>query len=144
MKPYAESSEVNKAPILAVLRGIFTEHKLILEIASGTGQHAVHFAEQMPHLTWQPSELSKNLPGIQAWLDEAKLPNVLPPIAIDVNGACWSSTKVDACAFMDHTTTTEPLPQRATRASMFGLNHAILKATYAILKPSMNWLHHTV
>jgi SAM-dependent methyltransferase len=96
MKPYAESSEVNKAPILAVLRGIFTEHKLILEIASGTGQHAVHFAEQMPHLTWQPSELSENLPGIQAWLDEAKLPNVLPPIAIDVNDARWPSTKVDA------------------------------------------------
>ncbi|MDX8385849.1 MAG: DUF938 domain-containing protein [Gallionella sp.] len=96
MKPYAESSEKNKAPILAVLRDIFAERKHVLEIASGTGQHAVHFARQMPHLTWQPSELPVNLPGIQTWLDEAQLPNVLPPIALDVNDAHWPATKVDA------------------------------------------------
>jgi len=95
MKPYAESSERNKAPILAVLRSIFAERKHILEIASGTGQHAVHFAGEMPHLTWQPSELPENLSGIQAWLDEARLPNVLPPIALDVNDAQWPATKAD-------------------------------------------------
>ena len=96
MKPYAESSEVNKAPILAILRDIFSKRKHVLEIASGTGQHAVHFAGEMPHLTWQPSELPQNLLGIQAWLDDAQLPNVLPPIAIDVNDAHWLATKVDA------------------------------------------------
>jgi len=89
MKPYAESSEVNKGPILAVLKEIFADRKQVLEIASGTGQHAVHFGRELPHLTWQPSELPQHLAGIQAWLDEAQLPNVLSPLAIDINDASW-------------------------------------------------------
>ena len=96
MKPYAESSEKNKAPILAVLREIFADRKRVLEIASGTGQHAVLFAAELPYLTWQPSELSQNLAGIQAWLDEAQLPNVLAPLAIDVNDERWPVSSVDA------------------------------------------------
>jgi len=93
MKPYAESSEVNKGPILAVLKEIFAERKRVLEIASGTGQHAVYFGRELPHLTWQPSELPQHLPGIQAWLDEAQLPNVLAPLALDVNDSHWSFFK---------------------------------------------------
>ncbi len=89
MKPYAESCEVNKAPILAVLKEIFADRKRVLEIASGTGQHAVHFARELPHLVWQPSERAQNLAGIRAWLDEAQLPNVLAPLALDVNDAHW-------------------------------------------------------
>jgi len=96
MKPYSESSEVNKLPILPVLKEIFAESRLVLEFASGTGQHAVYFGRELPHLTWQPSELSENLAGIQAWLDEAKLPNVLAPLAIDVNDTHWPVAKVDA------------------------------------------------
>jgi SAM-dependent methyltransferase len=96
MKPYAESCEKNREPILAVLKEIFSEHKRVLEIASGTGQHAVYFARELPHLIWQPSELAQNLAGIQAWLDEAQLPNTLAPLAIDVNDACWPVTNVDA------------------------------------------------
>jgi SAM-dependent methyltransferase len=89
MKPCAESSEINKVPILAVLKEIFADRKRVLEIASGTGQHAVYFGRELPHLTWQPSELPQNLVGIQAWLDEAQLPNVLAPLAIDVNDVLW-------------------------------------------------------
>ena len=96
MKPYAESSEINKVPILAVLKEIFADRKRVLEIASGTGQHAVHFGRELPHLTWQPSELAQNLAGIQAWLDEAQLPNVPAPLAIDVNDARWPVAAVDA------------------------------------------------
>jgi len=96
MKPYAESSEKNKEPILAVLKEIFAERKQVLEIASGTGQHAVHFGRELPHLTWQPSELPQHVAGIQSWLDEAQLPNVLPPLAIDVNDASWKVGPVDA------------------------------------------------
>lgn len=96
MKPCAESSEINKVPILAVLKDIFADRKRVLEIASGTGQHAVHFGRELPHLSWQPSELAQNLAGIQAWLDEAELPNVLAPLAIDVNDARWPVTAVDA------------------------------------------------
>jgi SAM-dependent methyltransferase len=96
MKPYAESCEQNRAPILAVLQEIFADRKNVLEIASGTGQHAVYFGQVLPHLTWQTSELPVNHVGIQAWLDEAGLPNVLPPLALDVNDALWLSEKVDA------------------------------------------------
>ena len=96
MKPYAESCEKNKVPILAVLKEIFADHKRVLEIASGTGQHAVYFGRKLPHLIWQPSELAQNLAGIQSWLAEERLPNVLPPLAIDVNDACWPVTPVDA------------------------------------------------
>ena len=94
MKPYAESSEINKEPILAVLKDIFSGRKQVLEIASGTGQHAVHFGRELPHLTWQPSELAQNLAGIRAWLDEAQLPNVLPPLALDVNDEHWDVNDV--------------------------------------------------
>lgn len=96
MKPYSESCDQNRAPIQAVLEAVFTDRTCVLEIASGTGQHAVYFGAAMPHLTWQTSELSVNHAGIQAWLDEAKLPNVLPPVAIDVNDVDWPVGKFDA------------------------------------------------
>ena len=96
MKPYAESCEQNREPILAVLREAFAESRRVLEIASGTGQHAVHFGQALPHLTWQTSELPENHAGIQAWLDEADLANVLPPLALDVNAADWPLATVDA------------------------------------------------
>lgn len=96
MKPYAESSEINKDPILAVLKEIFAQSQRVLEIASGTGQHAVYFGRGLPHLTWQPSELAQHLAGIQVWLDEAQLPNVLAPLALDVNDALWPIAPVDA------------------------------------------------
>jgi tRNA G46 methylase TrmB len=70
MKPYAESCAQNQAQILEVLREEFAENKNVLEIASGTGQHAVFFARALPHLNWQTSELAQNHAGIQAWLDE--------------------------------------------------------------------------
>lgn len=96
MKPHSESSEVNQGPILAELKQIFAGRKRVLEIASGTGQHAVHFARELPGLVWQPSELAQNLAGIQAWLDEAQLPNVLAPLALDVNDARWPVKDADA------------------------------------------------
>lgn len=96
MKPFAESCEQNREPILAVLRDAFADRRDVLEIASGTGQHAVHFGAALPHLTWRTSELPVNHAGIQAWLDEAGLANVLPPVAIDVDDADWPVGPVDA------------------------------------------------
>lgn len=95
-KPFAESSAQNRAPIQVVLETVFADRRRVLEIASGTGQHAVYFGEALPHLTWQTSELPHNHPGILAWLDEAKLPNVLPPVAIDVNDGVWPVDTFDA------------------------------------------------
>ena len=96
MKPYAESCEQNRAPILTLLQDVFADRKNVLEIASGTGQHAVYFGQALPHLVWQTSELPANHAGIQAWLDEAGLPNVPPPLALDVNDAQWPAQQVDA------------------------------------------------
>jgi len=83
-KPYAPACDRNRDPILAVLQAHFSDRKHVLEIGSGTGQHAVHFAAAMRELIWQTSDRAENLPGIRAWLDEAKLPNTPPPIELDV------------------------------------------------------------
>jgi SAM-dependent methyltransferase len=97
MKHYSESCEQNRAPIQAVLEQVFADRALVLEIASGTGQHAVYFGQALPHLTWQTSELPENHASIQAWLEEAQLPNVRPPLEIDVTAPTWPlSDQVDA------------------------------------------------
>jgi cyclopropane fatty-acyl-phospholipid synthase-like methyltransferase len=83
-KPWSAACERNREPILAVLRERYADRRRVLEIGSGTGQHAVHFAAAMPHLTWQTSDVEANLPGIRAWLDEAALPNTPAPLALDV------------------------------------------------------------
>jgi cyclopropane fatty-acyl-phospholipid synthase-like methyltransferase len=67
----------------------------VLEVGSGTGQHAVHFAAAMPWLSWQCADLPPQLPGIRQWLDEAGLPNTPPPLALDVSGP-WPSGPYDA------------------------------------------------
>jgi hypothetical protein len=94
-KPFSAACERNRGPILAVLRDAFADRRHVLEIGSGTGQHAVHFAAAMPWLTWQASDRMENLAGIRAWLDEAALPNTPPPLALDVTGA-WPVTRFDA------------------------------------------------
>ncbi|MEO6423117.1 MAG: DUF938 domain-containing protein [Candidatus Nitrotoga sp.] len=96
MKSYSESCEQNQAPILEVLKKSFAIQKKVLEIASGTGQHAVYFGRALPYLTWQTSELARNHASILAWLNETKLPNVLPPVVIDVNNDKWPIDIVDA------------------------------------------------
>lgn len=94
-KPNAPSCERNRDPILDVLRVHFADRRQVLEIGSGTGQHAVHFAAALPQLQWQCSDRVENLPGITLWLDEAALPNTPPPIVLDVSGA-WPTQRYDA------------------------------------------------
>jgi len=95
MKPFAESSEQNKEVILEVLKPLCEKAAQVLEIGSGTGQHAVFFAEQMPHLTWHTSELKENHAGINMWLDEKSLPNTKAPIEIDVRQSSWAINEID-------------------------------------------------
>ncbi|MBT3012810.1 MAG: DUF938 domain-containing protein [Candidatus Thiodiazotropha sp. (ex Lucina pensylvanica)] len=95
MKPYSEACDENKGPILEVLLRLYRDVQTVLEIGSGTGQHAVHFATAMPHLTWQTSDMEENHPGIRAWLREAALPNVRNPIGLDVSRA-WLAGEYDA------------------------------------------------
>jgi hypothetical protein len=84
-KPFAPSCERNKAPILYVLQPLYAGVRRVLEIGSGTGQHAVHFAAAMPHLVWQCSDVPAHLSGMQLWLGEAALPNLPPPLVLDVS-----------------------------------------------------------
>jgi len=68
----------------------------VLEIGSGTGQHAVFFAEALSHLNWQPTDLSENLPGIALWNAEADLPNLAEPLALDVSEKPWPVAPTEA------------------------------------------------
>jgi hypothetical protein len=83
-KPFAQSCEENKGPIFDVLRPLLAHTRHLLEIGSGTGQHAVYFAARLPHLTWQTSDVAENLPGIRMWLAEAGLSNLPPPLELNV------------------------------------------------------------
>lgn len=94
-RPCSDACERNRGPILDVLRERFADRRHVLEIGSGTGQHAVHFAAALPRLTWQTSDLAAGLPGIRLWLEEAGLPNLPQPIALDVAGS-WPDTRFDA------------------------------------------------
>ena len=96
MKPFAESCEENKLPIVEVLRSEFAHATRVLEIGSGTGQHAVFFAAQLPHLQWQTSDVRAYHAGIRAWIDEAQLPNLQPPIPLDVVRDPWPAADYDA------------------------------------------------
>lgn len=95
LKPYADACDRNRGPILEVLRRHFVDRRQVLEIGSGTGQHAVHFAAALPQLMWQPSDREEHLAGIGLWLDEAHLPNLRTPLALDVCGP-WPETRFDA------------------------------------------------
>lgn len=94
-KPYAPACDRNREPILAVLREHLRAPAHVLEIGSGTGQHAVHFARHLPQLTWQCSDRAVMLPGIRMWLDEAALPNTPPPLELDAE-LDWPALQADA------------------------------------------------
>ncbi|MBI5109303.1 MAG: DUF938 domain-containing protein [Rhodocyclales bacterium] len=94
-KPDAPSCARNREPILGVLRTHFADRTRVLEIGSGTGQHAVHFAAALPHLIWQTSDRAGNLAGIGAWLATEGLPNLPAPLELDVAGA-WPRNRFDA------------------------------------------------
>src|SRR5262245_14720938 len=87
----------NRGPILEVLRRVLPARGTVLEIASGSGEHAVHFAAALPHLTWQPSDPAEDArASIAAYRDDAGLPNLLAPIALDASAPSWPVTHADA------------------------------------------------
>ncbi|MDH5446302.1 MAG: class I SAM-dependent methyltransferase [Gammaproteobacteria bacterium] len=95
-KPYSESCDQNQTPILEVIQPVLANCRQVLEIGSGTGQHAVAFARAMPQLTWHTSDCPENHPGIHLWLEEAGLENISLPIALDVLQDDWPGYAVDA------------------------------------------------
>src|SRR5690606_31686228 len=88
----APATTRNREPILEVLREIFTAPLKVLEIASGTGEHAVFFARALPHLEWQPSDVDPTaLASIEAHREAARLDNLLPPVRLDVEQDDWAA-----------------------------------------------------
>ena len=95
-RPFSGASERNRDPILAVLREHFAQRRRVLEVGSGTGQHAVYFSAAMPWLTWQASDRAENLPGIRAWRASSPSPNLPEPVELDVNQPDWPAGPFDA------------------------------------------------
>lgn len=96
MHSLSEACERNKGPILRVLTEAFAQSRVVLEVGSGTGQHAVHFATHLPHLVWQPSDTKEYLPGLREHLALAAPANVRAAIELDVRRQPWPLDPVDA------------------------------------------------
>lgn len=89
--------ERNKQPILEVLQRVLPERGVLLEVSSGSGQHAAFFARALPSWTILPTDLdAENLSSIQAWVDDEKLPNLRTPVRLDVTQDKWLVPQVDA------------------------------------------------
>ena len=95
-RPFSQACENNKAPILAILREELAGIDAVLEIGSGTGQHARYFAEHLPALAWQASDLPENLPGIEAWREGYTGDNLPPPLALDCRSQDWTVAPAQA------------------------------------------------
>ncbi len=95
-KPFSQACENNKHPILGVLKDVFNLPCELLEIGSGTGQHATFFAEHLPHITWQPTDQAEYLEDISQWINEADLANLKNPLKLDVRDNPWPYQQLEA------------------------------------------------
>ncbi|WP_257461931.1 class I SAM-dependent methyltransferase [Archangium lipolyticum] len=105
MKRHAPSAERNREPILSVLREVLPSRGTVLEVASGTGQHAVFFARAFPELVWQPTDADPSArESIEAWRQEEGLANLRAPLALDARASTWPVESADAivCINMIH------------------------------------------
>ncbi|UDL05598.1 DUF938 domain-containing protein [Marinobacter sp. CA1] len=102
-KPFSQACENNKSPILAQLTQWLPERGRVLEIGTGTGQHAVHFAAALPDLIWQPSDHPDNAGLCRPWLQEAGLDNLAEPVALDVGRRPWAIPRPIAAVYSANT-----------------------------------------
>ena len=115
---FSPSAERNKAPISEVLSQVLPERGIVLEVGSGTGQHALQFARAMPNLIWQPSECDPDcLRSILAWLAVDEFPNVRPPVHLDVCALPWA---IDSAAALVCINLIHIAPWSATKALFCG------------------------
>ena len=139
---FAPAAERNQGPILEVLRRVFPQRGLVLEIASGTGQHITRFAKDLPHLSWQPSDPDAgHRRSISRWIAFERLTNVAEPIALDVRRQPWPVTAADAilCINMVHVA-----PWATTQALFTGARQVLARAGLLFLYgPYRRGGHHT-
>ena len=93
--PFSAASERNKQPILERLRAVLTTPARVVEIGSGTGQHAVHFTRALPELSWQPTDRAEYLPGLAARIAAEGPPNLAAPVELDVTWSSWLVDRAD-------------------------------------------------
>ena len=122
-RPFASASARNADAILGVLLREFSGSRTVLEIGSGTGQHAAAFATALPRLTWQASDLPENLDGIRSWVEFAAVANLPPPMALDVRDATLAGHSFDAVFAAN----TAHIMSAAAVVSMFGLAGHVLR-----------------
>lgn len=96
MLPFSEACERNKYPILEILADLFADCRTVLEIGSGTGQHALFFSEKLPHLVWQPTDLEKNLETITRRIKSKNIINIKPPLELNVCEHPWKLDHTEA------------------------------------------------
>jgi hypothetical protein len=121
----------NAAPIAEVLREVLPERGLVLELASGTGEHALHFARTFPALTWQPSDPDPvALRSVESWRRTADLPNLRPPVELDASCDAWPVEAADAilCINMVHIS-----PWAATEGLMRGAGRLLTEGSPLVL-----------
>ena len=95
-KPMSPAAERNQEPILKVLKDFITyEDRRLLEVGSGTGQHAVYFAPHFPQLEWHPTDVSGKLKGIKQWMHEAGVRNIQPPVRLEIGKDDFPKLKFD-------------------------------------------------
>ena len=117
-KRHAPAAERNREPIVAVLRQVLPPTGTVLEVASGTGEHAAWFAAAFPRLLWQPSDPDPDaIASAAAWRAESGAANLLPPLRLDAAAAEWPVERADAivCINMVHIS-----PWSATEGLMRG------------------------
>lgn len=123
MKRHAPATERNRDPIAVVLREVLPASGLVLEVASGTGEHAAYFARLFPGLDWQPSDPDPDaLTSIEAWAADEGLPNMRAPVELDAAGDTWPIDRADVllCVNMVHIS-----PWSATLGLLRGASHVL-------------------
>ena len=131
---FAPATQRNRDPILDVLRDVLPREGRVLEIASGSGEHAVHFAQAFPGLTFQPTDPDPQaIASIAAWSNEAALPNIEAAMLFDASQSDWPFRDLDAilCINMIHIA-----PWRATQGLMRGAALSLRSGSAALsLRP---------
>lgn len=116
-KPFSQACENNKQPILNVLKRVLAERKCLLEIGSGTGQHAAYFGPRLTHLDWHTSDMPNNHSGIKAWIEDPEVSNVHQPRSFTIGINDWPLERFDAV----YTANTTHIMQPSEAQLMMGL-----------------------
>jgi hypothetical protein len=135
LTPYSSAAERNSQPIFEQLQQLLPDTACVLEIGSGTGQHAVYFCRKLPRLTWQPSDRQENLPGLKQQFSEAGIDRILAPLALDVLQDQWPSGPYDAAYSAN---TSHIMPWEGVQATFKGLATVLAAGAYFYLYGPFN------